>query len=70
MKFSLLTVLAAASTAPAVAEFYLKEQFNDDVSNAESLRAVVAKAKGLVNDDHLALARPHTFGSPLYEGKT
>jgi hypothetical protein len=44
MKFPLLTLLAAASTAPAVAEFYLKEQFNDDVSNAESLRAVVDKA--------------------------
>ena len=32
MKFSLLTVLAATCAAPGVAEVYLKEQFNDDVS--------------------------------------
>ena len=31
MKFSLLAVLATCA-APAAAEIYLKEQFNDDVS--------------------------------------
>ena len=33
MKFSLLAVVAATCAAPAAAEIYLKEQFNDDVSH-------------------------------------
>jgi hypothetical protein len=32
MKFSLPAVIAATCAAPAVAEIFLKEQFNDDVS--------------------------------------
>jgi hypothetical protein len=32
MKFSLPAVIAATCAAPAVAEIYMKEQFNDDVS--------------------------------------
>jgi hypothetical protein len=32
MKFTLLTVLAAAVAVPVTAEVYLKEQFNDEVS--------------------------------------
>jgi hypothetical protein len=38
MKFSLLAVLAAVSAAPAVAEFYIKEQFNDDVSQGNEMK--------------------------------
>lgn len=70
MKFSLLAVLAAASTAPAVAEFYLKEQFNDDVSIAGGLRAIVDHAKVLVDHDHMALAGPHTVGTSLVHRST
>lgn len=33
MKFSLLAVLSATCVAPGVAEVFLKEQFNDDVSD-------------------------------------
>ena len=34
MKFSLLAVVAATCAAPTGAEFFLKEQFNDDVSQS------------------------------------
>lgn len=37
MKFSLLTVLAASVAAPATAEIYLKEQFDDVSSRKVSL---------------------------------
>ena len=32
MKFSLVAVLAATCASPTLAEFFFKEQFNDDVS--------------------------------------
>ena len=38
MKFSLSAFLAVVAVAPASAEFYLKEQFNDDVSGVDICR--------------------------------
>ena len=35
MKFSLSAVLAAACVAPSVAEIFMKEQFNDNVSTTK-----------------------------------
>jgi hypothetical protein len=43
MKFSLLAVLAATCAAPAAAEIYLKEQFNDDVSQLMSVASSVVE---------------------------
>ena len=41
MKFSLAAVLAAASVGMVRAEFFIKEQFNDDVSMKPDSRAAV-----------------------------
>ena len=35
MKFSALTLFAATCVAPVAGEFYMKENFNDDVSDEE-----------------------------------